>query len=54
MDTANIIKVFDESDFPKPEDFIIASTGGKLEKNDYAQNGHLKENSDEMVNLRGK
>ena len=51
LDTANITKVFDESDFPKPEDFIVASTGSFLEKNDTVKNGHINENSDETVNM---
>ena len=54
LDTANITKIFNENDFPKPEDFIMASTGGALEKNDTNQNGILKENLDEVVIIKIK
>ncbi|RNA40225.1 proteasome activator complex subunit 3 isoform X1 [Brachionus plicatilis] len=43
LDTANLSKVSDSADFPKPEDFILASAG--LEKSDLNQ----KENVDESM-----
>ncbi|CAF0820898.1 unnamed protein product [Brachionus calyciflorus] len=43
LDTANLNKVCENADFPKPEDFIFASTG--LEKTDLNQ----KENVDESI-----
>jgi hypothetical protein len=46
LDTANLSKVFDNNDFPKPEDFIIAGAGG-LEKADIIQ--EHKENLEEGV-----
>jgi len=55
LDIVNLNKVFNESDFPKPEDFIVASTvgGGGLEKADMNQD-EFKENLDDNVSKKRK
>lgn len=46
LDTANLNKIFDLNDLPKPEDFIV-SNGGGLEKADLNQADFPKENLDD-------